>query len=48
MPSDTPNRADPCATALQDHIRRIIAESPPLSDEKRERIAALLRIGGAA
>ncbi|WP_283605015.1 hypothetical protein [Mycolicibacterium poriferae] len=33
---------------LADFISRVIAEAPPLSDEQRTRIAALLRAGGAA
>ena len=36
------------ALKLEDHVRKVIAEAPPLSDEQKERIAALLRVGGAA
>jgi hypothetical protein len=33
---------------IEDHVRRVIAQAPPLTDEQRERIADLLRAGGAA
>lgn len=36
------------AARLEDHVQRVLAEAPPLTDEQRERIAALLRAGGAA
>jgi hypothetical protein len=45
MPSETPNRADARATTLEEHVARIVAECPPLSDEQRERLAALLHTG---
>ena len=32
---------------LEDHIRKVIAEAPPLSDDQRSRLAGLLR-GGAS
>lgn len=35
------------AAKLEDHIRKAVAEAPPLSDEQRDRIVAILR-GGAA
>lgn len=35
------------AELLAEHVRKIVAEAPPLSDEQRDRIAAILR-GGAA
>ena len=35
------------AASLEEHIRRVVDEAPPLSDEKRDRLALLLR-GGAA
>ena len=28
---------------LEDHIRKVIAEAPPLSDDQRSRLAGLLR-----
>ncbi len=31
------------AARLEDHVRSIVNSAPPLSDEQRERIAALLR-----
>ena len=34
------------ALVLEDHVRRVVSEAPPLSDEQKERIAALLRAGG--
>ena len=30
---------------LEDHIRKVIAEAPPLSDDQRSRLAGLLRGG---
>lgn len=36
-------RRDLRATRLEDHVTRVLAEAPPLSDEQRERIATLLR-----
>lgn len=36
------------ALRLQDHVERVLAQAPPLTDEQCERIAALLRAGGAA
>lgn len=30
------------------HVARVIADAPPLTDEQRERIASLLRAGGAS
>jgi len=34
--------------ALEQRMKELIAQAPPLSDEQRERIAALLRRGAAA
>ena len=34
------------ALRLEEHIRKVLADAPPLSDEQRNRIAALLRTGG--
>ena len=36
------------ALSLEEHVRRVVAEAPPLSPEQLDRIAALLRSGGAA
>lgn len=36
------------AERLAEHVARVVAQAPPLTDEQRERIAALLRAGGAA
>lgn len=44
-------RRDFTAAKLADYIKRTVDQAPPLTDEQRERIAALLRptaIGGAA
>lgn len=35
------------AMRLEEHVAKVVAESPPLTDEQRDRIAAILR-GGAA
>lgn len=34
------------ALRLEDHVRKVLAGAPPLTDEQRERIAELLRAGG--
>lgn len=34
------------AERLAEHVRKVVAEAPPLSDEQRDRIAAILRGGG--
>lgn len=39
-------RRDLAVLSLEEHIRRVVAEAPPLTDEQRDRIAALLRAGG--
>ncbi len=36
------------AARLHDHVAKVVAEAPPLTDEQRARIAALLQAGGAA
>lgn len=36
------------AAKLENHIAKVLSEAPPLTDEQRERIAALLRAGGAS
>lgn len=36
------------ALKLAEHVARVVAEAPPLTDEQREHVAALLRTGGAA
>ncbi|OCB25013.1 hypothetical protein A5674_22185 [Mycobacterium malmoense] len=35
------------ALRLEEHVRRVVAEAPPLTDEQRDRIAAILRSGQA-
>lgn len=35
------------ALRLEDHVTRVLAEAPPLTQEQLERIAALLRVGAA-
>jgi len=34
------------ALTLEEHVRRAVAEAPPLTAAQRDRIAALLRSGG--
>jgi hypothetical protein len=34
------------ALRLEEHVTKVLADAPPLSDEQRNRIAALLRTGG--
>lgn len=41
-------RRDYAAARLEDHVRQTVASAPPLTDEQRSRIAALLQVGGAA
>jgi hypothetical protein len=36
------------AELLAEHVERVLGEAPPLTDIQREKIAALLRVGGAA
>ncbi|WP_193048194.1 hypothetical protein [Mycolicibacterium baixiangningiae] len=36
------------ALSLEEYVRRVVSEAPPLTDEQRDRIAALLRAGGVA
>lgn len=38
---------DYAAQRISDCVQKILAKAPPLTDEQRERIAALLRAGGA-
>lgn len=51
-PADDPDvldaKRDLAAEVLRVHIERVIAAAPPLTDEQRDRIAAILRSGGAA
>ncbi len=39
-------RRDLRAARLEDHIARVVAEAPPLTNEQRERLALLLTQGG--
>jgi hypothetical protein len=41
-------RRDLAAASLEEYISRIVAEAPPLTEDQRSRIAALLRGGEAA
>jgi hypothetical protein len=34
------------ALRLEDHVKKVLADAPPLTDEQRDRIASLLRMGG--
>lgn len=36
------------ALKLEEYVLRVVDEAPPLTNEQRERIAALLRAGGDA
>lgn len=51
-PPDDPQiadaRRDLRAARLEEHIRKLVDEAPPLSDEQRSRLAALLRPAAAA
>lgn len=33
---------------IAEYVARVLADAPPLTDEQRDRIAAILRAGGAA
>lgn len=44
----TEARRDLAAATLEQHVRRVVAEAPPLTEAQRDRIASLLRAGGAA
>jgi hypothetical protein len=39
-------RRDMRAAQLAEYISRVVAEAPPLTEDQRNRIAALLRSGG--
>lgn len=41
-------RQNLAALTLAQHVERVLAAAPPLTDEQRTRISALLRTGGAA
>lgn len=41
-------RADFKAERLAEHVRRVVASAPPLTPDQVDRIAAILRTGGAA
>lgn len=37
------------ALRLEEHVRAVVVSAPPMTDEQRERVAAILRpVGGAA
>lgn len=40
-----PATCNPRAEHLAEYVRRVVAEAPPLTDEQRGRIAAILRGG---
>lgn len=50
-PADDPElteaRRNLRALRLEEHVNRVLAQAPPLSGEQLDRIAALLRVGGA-
>jgi hypothetical protein len=35
-------------STLEEHVKYVVAQAPPLTDAQRDRIAAILRAGGAA
>jgi hypothetical protein len=39
-------RRDLAAASLEEYIRRVVDSAPPLTDDQRSRIAALLQAGG--
>ena len=39
-------RQDLKALRLEEYVRKVVSEAPPLTDEQRDRIAAILRAGG--
>lgn len=41
-------RAQFKADRLADHVRRVVATAPPLTPDQVDRIAAILRTGGAS
>jgi excisionase family DNA binding protein len=41
-------KRDVRASRAEEYIRQLVAEAPPLTEDQRARIAALLRSGGAA
>lgn len=47
-PEMVEKRVELRALKLEDHVTRVIAQAPPLTPEQIERIAALLRAGGAS
>lgn len=40
-------RRDMRALQLEEHVQRVVAEAPPLTEKQRQRIAALLQTGRA-
>ena len=47
-PAVVEKRLELRALRLEDHVQRVLSEAPPLTEDQRARIAALLRAGGAA
>lgn len=51
-PSDDPElveaRRDLAAEVIAQHAAKVVSKAPPLTPEQRDRIAAILRSGGAA
>jgi len=43
----SPAERDLCAEKLAEHVKKVVAQAPPLSDEQIERIALLMRAGSA-
>jgi hypothetical protein len=40
-------RRDLAAAKIEDYVSRVVAEAPPLTPAQRDRIAALVKAGGA-
>jgi len=40
-------RRDLRAARLEDHVTKVLADAPPLTDEQRSRLSAILRGNGA-
>ncbi|MCI1788621.1 MAG: hypothetical protein LKI58_11280 [Actinomyces sp.] len=43
----TTARRDLAAAKIEDYVSRVVAEAPPLTPAQRDRIAALVKAGGA-
>lgn len=46
-PAIAAKRAELRALKLEEHVQRVLSQSPPLTESQKDRIAALLRAGAA-